>query len=90
MFLKLSIIIIIINIIITLLDLVYRMAVLANFFLALCSVALHSTGSFHRKLKDTKECEVRMNEIEICIRRQEAVRLEATVRWMPGKVGEGR
>jgi hypothetical protein len=34
--------------------------------------------------------EVRMNEREICIRRREAVRLEATVRWMPGKVGEER
>jgi hypothetical protein len=31
-----------------------------------------------------------MNEMEICIRRQEAVGLEASVRWMPGNVGEGR
>jgi len=31
-----------------------------------------------------------MNEREVCIRRREAVRLEAIVRWMPGKVGEGR
>ena len=31
-----------------------------------------------------------MNEIEICISRQEAVRLEDSVRWMPGKVGEGK
>jgi len=31
-----------------------------------------------------------MNEMEICVRRQEAVGFEASVRWIPGKVGEGR
>jgi len=45
--------VIIIIIIITLLDLVYRMAVLANFFLLLWHCAVHH--SFHRKLKDRKE-----------------------------------